>query len=178
MPPRVSAKTVVSVRRSKARTRVVRESRVRKPVPRPLAEASTRMSPRTDIEVEPFTPAPWLAVKFGLLMRAEAWPPSPAMTSEPLVWTAVIVIEPAAVALALRTRLVPSVMAAIVVPALMPGPETSMPGTRPAVLATVTMFEALTVVAESETLAKASVPMFSASVFTESGVSSMRPPPF
>ena len=100
------------------------------------------------------------------------------MTREPLGWTAVMVTEPAAVALALRTRLVPSVTLAIVAPAGMPVPKTCMPGTRPAVLATVTFGEALTVVATREVLAKASVPMLRAKAFEESGDSSMRPPPF
>ena len=86
---------------------------------------------------------------------------SPAMTSEPVGWTA-LTETPAAVtvALALMTKRVESATAAIVAPAGMPGPLTLMPGTRPRVLVTNRLAEPLVVVALKVALAKARVGMF------------------
>ena len=61
----------------------------RKPVPRPAALASARMSCRTDMVVVPLAPAPWVPRRLGVVMVrfatpfAEAAPVMPPMTSPP-----------------------------------------------------------------------------------------------
>ena len=65
------------------------------------------------------------------------------------------VATPLAVALALRTKVVPLVTDATTVPAAMPVPVTSMPGINPTVLPTVTIGVPLTVTA----LERARVPV-------------------
>ncbi len=68
---------------------MVTESLTRNPVPRPLAEASARMSWRTDMVVEPLAPAPCPEIRFGVVMvtfatpAAEAAPAMPPITKEP-----------------------------------------------------------------------------------------------
>src|SRR3954469_9049240 len=65
----------------------------------------------------------------------------------PLPKAGVRVAAPVAVALALRTNVVPLVMEATTAPAGMPVPVTAMPGTKPFVLPTVTVALALVVAA-------------------------------
>ena len=150
-----------------ARPKPFTESRVRKPVPGPASVSSTRMSPRTDLVVVPFAPPPWRPEKFRSVTMRLALPAPltalrPVKTSDPAVCTTFTVIEPAAVALALRTRDVESSILRMVAPAGIPAPKTCMPGMSPCVLVSpVRLGEALVVVALSEALAYASPPMFS-----------------
>ena len=165
-----------------ARQLLVTLSLVRKPVPRPETEASPRISPRTALLLNPLPPVPCPAEKpaFVMLRLARPLPEtslSPAMTREPLVWTALSVATPVAVALALRKSVVPSRMLAIVVLGLIPSPVMSIPGMRPTVLGTVTLVEVMVVEALSEAFAKVSVVTLSDIPCAALAESSMRPPP-
>ena len=181
MPVTVTERSTCSSEAS-ARHLPVTLSLVRKPVPRPETEASPRMSPRTALLFQPLEPLPCPAEKPALVMARVARPlPAvalrPAMTREPLVWTAFSVATPVAVALALRMSVVPSRMLAIVVFAAMPAPVMSMPGMRPTVLGTVTVVVPVVVEALSEAFAKVSVVTLSDMPCAAFAESSMRPPP-
>ena len=143
------AGAVFSSLAARARQAFVAVSMTRKPVPLPETLASARMSPRTDMLVEPLAPPPCPADSEALVMLRLAPLPRPAMTSEPVPvekfsgWLLI-----AAVGLELSVKVVAPVIAVIVAPEGMAAlPLTYMPTARPAVLGTVTLALPLMVVA-------------------------------
>ena len=89
LAPIVFSRRKVSLTASRARTRPVDESTVRKPAPAPVAVSATRMSPRTDMVGVPFAPPPCVPEKFGLVTETLARPApgkrlTPATTREPV----------------------------------------------------------------------------------------------
>ena len=113
-----------------------------------MPKALPRLLPRSSME------APAVMVENDPVLKMRLWaevpfsvrvlpptvsvvlPPEPATIVRPLVDT---------VAAALRTKVVPLMIEATVVPEGMPSPLTTMPGTSPVVLATLTVVEVLLV---------------------------------
>ena len=108
-------------------------------VPPRLVPRSSSDAPAVTAEREPVLKTIGLAA-FGVSVMV--LPPTARVVVPPEA--AVSAPVPAAAA-ALSTNVVPLVMEAIVVPDVMLGPETTMPATRPAVLATVTVVLAVVV---------------------------------